>query len=208
MMTTTIKFIMVFACLATGTIAGDISAVNVTTVHDSAMLQLIHQNYTDARRILANHLLRNPFDLEACYLSFAIEQTRILDYESYLIEQRQFQTMADSLKGIFENRIGTLKGSDSTICLFYLANVYGGISVIQAKTGNWFEGVKNAINSVSMLKLVKKREPQFYAADLGLGIFNYYLSTTRSWRGLHQSSLRFRPISPIIMPQKTRSAGY
>ena len=32
-----------------------------------------------------------------------------------------------------------------------------------------------------MLKLVKKREPQFYAADLGLGIFNYYLSTSFKW---------------------------
>ncbi|MBN1308812.1 MAG: hypothetical protein JXA18_12890 [Chitinispirillaceae bacterium] len=164
-----------------GTAVTDTTSAVPMNVYDSAMLHLINQDYRSARTILDNHLSRNPSDFRALYLSFANEQTRILDYESYIVDQRRFQIMADSLKRIFETGLTGLRGVDSTACLFYLANVYGGVSVVQAKSGNWFEGVKNAISSVSMLKLVKKRDACFYAADLGLGIFNYYLSTSFKW---------------------------
>ncbi|MBN1578640.1 MAG: hypothetical protein JW913_18900 [Chitinispirillaceae bacterium] len=164
-----------------GTAYTDTAVDPASGIYDSAMLHLINQNYRSARTILAEHLSCHPLDLKALYFSFAIEQTRILDYESYIVEQKRFQIMADSMKRIFETGITSLRGEDSTICLFYLANVYGGISVVQAKSGNWFDGVKNAINSVSLLKQVKKRDPGLYAADLGLGIFNYYLSTSFKW---------------------------
>ncbi len=150
-------------------------------VHDTAMQLLIEQKYDAARSVLARQIEENPLDLTAHYLSFAVEQTRILDYESYIVEEEKFLRLAESTRKVFEKRISTLSGLDSTICLFYLANVFGGIGAILAKTGNWFEGVKNAVNSVSMLKQVKKRQPDFHAADLGLGIFNYYLSTSLKW---------------------------
>ena len=152
-----------------------------TSVYDTAMQLLITQNYTASQTVLKKRLKKYPNDIQARYLSFAVEQTRILDYESYIVEQKNFQTMADSTRVIFEKQIVTLSGLDSTICLFYLANVFGGIGVMQAKTGNWFEGVRNAVTSVSMLKQVKERQSDFYAADLGLGIFNYYLSTSLKW---------------------------
>ncbi|MBN1760433.1 MAG: hypothetical protein JW863_19045 [Chitinispirillaceae bacterium] len=145
------------------------------------MLYLIRQDYKNASASLTAHLKRQPLDLKAQYLLFATEQTRILDYESYILENKSFQKMAENLRELFENRLKVLKGADSTTCLFYCANVYGGISVMQAKTGNWFDGVKNAIASVGMLKEVKSRDSTFFAADLGLGIFNYYLSTSLKW---------------------------
>jgi hypothetical protein len=160
---------------------GAAQGFTVSSIYDSSMVQLINQNYRGAKTILEKHLASNPDDLKARYLLFSIEQTRILDYESYLVEQKQFQGMADTLKTFFERRIATLSGSDSTTCLFYLANVYGGKSVMQAKTGNWFDGVKNAITSVTMLREVKARDTGFFAADLGTGIFNYYLSTSFKW---------------------------
>lgn len=151
------------------------------SVYDSAMLLLINQKYSPARKILTTHIDRHPGDMKARYFLFAAEQTRILDYESYVIEVEKFQRMADSNRAFFEERIKELAGPDSTECLFYLANVYGGIGVMQAKTGSWFDGVKNAVTSVSMLKVVKERDSSFYAADLGLGIFHYYLSTSLKW---------------------------
>jgi tetratricopeptide (TPR) repeat protein len=152
-----------------------------TSIYDSAMVHLIRQHYDRAASVLSAHLETNPLDLKAWYLQFAVEQTRILDYESYIFENKSFQVMADTIRRLFESRLQALHGTDSTTCLFYCANVYGGISVMQAKSGNWFDGVKNAIKSVSMLRLVKKRDSTFYAADLGLGIFNYYLSTSLKW---------------------------
>jgi len=172
-------FFFVFLCIVTA--LTDAAGNDSVSAYDTAVIHLIRQDYSTAQKLLATHLRTDPDDMNALYLSFAIEQTRILDYESYMVEHREFQNMADSLKGIFESRLNKLHGFDSTVCLFYLANVYGGTGVMQAKTGNWFDGVKNAITSVSMLKQVKKRDSTFYAADLGVGIFNYYLSTSLKW---------------------------
>jgi hypothetical protein len=173
-----LSVIIFLFCLKTVLSAADSAMISV---HDSAMHHLIQQQYGPAKNLLAAHCGKHPDDLKARYLLFAVEQTRILDYESYIIEQKNFQKMAEKLKNYFEDRIVGLSGYDSTLCLFYLANVYGGIGVMQAKTGDWFKGVKNALTSVSLLKQVKKRKPDFYAADLGIGIFDYYLSTSLRW---------------------------
>lgn len=156
-------------------------SVMVVSPYAEALDLLVNQKYSQAREVLTARFKEKSDDLEARYLLFAIEQTRILDYEAYLVEQKEFQAFADSLKPLFEKAVTHLKGADSTKCLFYIANVYGGLGVMQAKTGNWFDGVKNAITSVSLLRQVKSRDPQFYAADLGLGVFNYYLSTSFKW---------------------------
>lgn len=161
--------------------------VQPTTVYDSAIGLLLHQEYQAAGIVLHNHIQQHPADNRARYLAFAVEQTRILDYESYVLEQASFQSMADSLKNYYERCIGSLRGIDSARCLFYLANVCGGIGVMQAKTGNWFDAVKNAMASVAMLKQVKRRDPSFLAADLGLGIFDYYLSTSFKWLPFSES---------------------
>ncbi len=162
-------------------VSAEVPCGDTTTLYDSAMIYLVNQDYARAASILGAYVKKNPLNLKARYLQFATEQTRILDYESYILENKLFQKMADSLAELFEQRLKVLTGADSTTCLFYCANVYGGISVMQAKAGNWFDGVKHAIASVGMLKQVKKRDSTFFAADLGLGIFNYYLSTSLKW---------------------------
>lgn len=152
-----------------------------SSVCDSAQHLLVRQKYKLASKILDTHLKNNPRDNDALYLSFAVEQTRILDYESYLIDYKEYQIFADSLRTVFEKRLPELHGDDSVICLFYLANVYGGLSIVQAKTGSWFDAVKNAVPSVSLLKEVRRLKPDFYAAYLGLGVFNYYLRNSFKW---------------------------
>jgi hypothetical protein len=148
---------------------------------DSAQKLLVQQKYSSAQKLIGGYLKNNPIDNEALYLSFAIEQTRILDYESYMIDWKDYQVFADSLRTVFEKRLPELHGDDSVVCLFYLANVYGGMSIVQAKTGNWFDAVKNAVPSVSLLKEVRRLQPDFYAAYLGLGVFNYYLKNSFKW---------------------------
>lgn len=151
------------------------------TACDTAQNLLVQQKYASASKLINGYLKKNPGDNEALYLSFAIEQTRILDYESYMIDWKDYQVFADSLRTIFEKRLPELRGDDSVVCLFYLANVYGGMSIVQAKTGNWFDAVKNAVPSVSLLKEVRRLQPDFYAAYLGLGVFNYYLKNSFKW---------------------------
>lgn len=148
---------------------------------DSVQLDLVKQKYSSAQKKLSNYLQKNPNDINALYLHLAVYQTEILDYESYHVDSPKYITVADSIKSVLEKRIVSLKGKDSLICLFYLANVYGGISLMHAKTGNWIDGVKCGMNSVSLLKQVKKALPSFYAAYLGIGVFNYYFSTSLHW---------------------------
>ena len=171
------KFIM---CVlgVTGLFSGSVLG---TTRLDTALFLLVRQEYSQAKLIVNEHIRKDPSDMDALYLSFAIEQTRILDYESYVVESKQFQSFADSLQTLFKTKLPTLAGSDSVKCLFYCANVYGGIGLMHAKNGNWFDAVKNAVTSVTMLKQVRKIDPEFYAAYLGLGVFNYYLRNSFKW---------------------------
>ena len=176
------KFVLIVTFLFSGfycsVVAGEFKT---ETLRDSALYLLVRQNYKETRVLLENYLQKYPQNNEALYLKFALEQTRILDYESYMLENDVFQTYADSTKRIFENRLKVLEGHDSIECLFYIANIYGGVSIMQAKTGNWFDAVKNALASVSLLKQVKNNDPENYAAYLGIGVFNYYLSNSFKW---------------------------
>lgn len=148
---------------------------------DSALHFLVHQNYKDAYSYLQKHSIKNPTNNEALYLSFVINQTRILDYESFYTESQAFVSAADSLKTLFEKRLTGLSGKDSIECLLYIANVVGGAGIILSKTGNWFEAVKMAIGSMAILKKVQKLNPDCYEANLGIGVFNYYLSNSFRW---------------------------
>lgn len=165
--------------------ANDVSNPNLSdssfALRDSAIFHLVHQNYDQAKNLLKKYSEIQPSDNEAHYLSFVIDQTRILDYESYASNGTDFIAAADSLKLFFEKRLETLRGQDSIQCLFYIANIFGGVSIILSKTGNWFDAVKNAVNSVSILKKVKKLDPDCYEANLGIGVFNSYLSHSFKW---------------------------
>lgn len=142
---------------------------------------LVSQHYKNAKDSLKRYLYINPSDVEALYLKLAVYQTEILDYETYCIEGKQFLVTADSIKKVLEKKNISLHGRDSLMCLFYIANVYGGISLMHAKTGSWIDGAKNGMTSVSMLKQVQKALPDFLAVYLGIGVFNYYFSTSLKW---------------------------
>jgi tetratricopeptide (TPR) repeat protein len=142
---------------------------------------LIRQQYSAARTVLKEFLKTNPEDNKALYLLHAIEQTEILDYESYLLKNESFMRMSDSVSARLEERLPCLSGEDSLKCLFYIANVYGGKGVLLAKTGNWFAALKDAMTSVTLLKEVLQIDSTMIAANLGIGVFHYYLSKSFTW---------------------------
>lgn len=148
---------------------------------ESIQKDLVAQRYTSAKESLQRLLRQNPDDVNALYLELAINQTEILDYESYSLDGKQFIAKADSIKKIIEAKLPSLRGRDSVMSLFYLANVYGGISVMHAKVGEWIEGTKNGLASVALLKKVKKVQPDFLAANFGVGLYNYYFGNSMSW---------------------------
>jgi hypothetical protein len=142
---------------------------------------LVKQDYAAASNIAAGYLPGGPEENYALFLRVAIEQTELLDYESYHFRGERFLAVADSVRKVLEGRLSGLKGKDSTLCLFYIANIYGGISVIKAKMGKWFPAIKNSLTSVSLLKEAVLRDSAMCAALLGIGAFHYYLSKSFKW---------------------------
>ncbi|MDR2592310.1 MAG: hypothetical protein LBC59_05830 [Chitinispirillales bacterium] len=137
--------------------------------------------YAEAAREINTVLKSDPENIDALYTLAAIEQTRILDYESYSIDGARFLSLADSLRDIFDRRQAVLRGGDSLRCIFYRANILGGISLMQAKRGAWIEGARSAMASSGLYKQVKKADPGHLGAELGLGIFDYYFGTSLKW---------------------------
>ncbi len=168
---------------------------------------MVRQRYAEATREVVAVLQNNPENIDALYTLAAIEQTRILDYESYDIDGARFLSLADSLSEILEKRQTTLRGGDSLRCLFYRANISGGIGLMHAKRGAWLEGAKFAIASSALYKRVKKADPGHLGAELGLGVFDYYFGTTLKWipfagngsveRGLESMELALRAPFPF-----------
>jgi tetratricopeptide (TPR) repeat protein len=142
---------------------------------------LVKQDYAAARSIAAGYLPGGPEENYALYLRVAIEQTELLDYESYHFRGERFLEIADSIRKVLEVRLPGLRGKDSTRCLFYIANIYGGMGVIKAKMGKWFSAIKSSLTSIGLLKEAVQRDSAMCAAFLGIGAFHYYLSKSFTW---------------------------
>jgi len=142
---------------------------------------MVKQKYKEATELINSRLRDNPNDIHALYTLVAIEQTRILDYESYTIDNKRFIALSDSVRKVIDDRLRFLKGEDSLAALFYSANLLGGVGLIQAKCGEWFNGARNAMASVNSLRQVKKIDPDHLGAELGIGAFDYYFGSSFKW---------------------------
>ncbi len=162
--------------------------VHLDEALDSVKLLIVEQKYRVADRMLERLIHEYPRNVHVVHQRLITRQTEILEYESYALEGERFILLADSAIAVFDQALGELHGRDSLDCLFYLANAHGGRGVMQAKTGNWFSAVKAAFRSRTMLESVTEHDPEYFAAFLGLGVFDYYLSQGLKWLPLFDRS--------------------
>jgi hypothetical protein len=148
---------------------------------DSAKIYLVNQLYARTDNSLERILHADPDNAEAAYLLLASAQTKILDYESYEMDADYFVEKAKATLDVLSKSLPGRRGRDSLECLFYIGNIEGGISIIEAKVGNWPAAVKSGASSIGAFKRVIKTTPDYYPAYLGLGIFNYYISQNLKW---------------------------
>jgi hypothetical protein len=154
---------------------------DVSMLIDSAMVCLVKQRYETARETVEVILEKDPGNIDALYMLLTIKQTRILDYESYTLDGATFVSLADSVYSVLKRAMCGRSAQDSLKILFYLGNISGGKSLMLAKCGNWFAAAREAMISVAGLKEVKQRDSTFFAAYLGIGVFDYYLSQNLGW---------------------------
>jgi tetratricopeptide (TPR) repeat protein len=172
--------ILLFGILS-GELFSTCAAIAVDHGIDSAMMHLVRQRYDSANEAVGEVLANNPQNIDALYMMLTIEQTRLLDYESYVVDGGRFMELADSICSVLKNKLPKIPAADSARYLFYLGNIYGGKSLILAKSGNWFQAAREALTSVAILRQVNELDSTFYAAYLGIGVFNYYLSQNLGW---------------------------
>jgi hypothetical protein len=170
--------IVLFICSIQGS---ELGFAKAEALIDSAKTYLMTQDYRKAERFVNMVLDKQSERIEALYLRCVIKQTEMLDYESYSIYGEDFLKLADTVSRELRYRLPLEKGRDSLKCMFYIGGTLGGIGIIQAKIGNWPFGVRNAMASVSFFKQIIKIDPEFKAAYLGIGVFNYYLSDNFKW---------------------------
>ena len=142
---------------------------------------LARQQYPAAETLLAQRQVSAPQDDEALYLHMVVEQTEMLDYESYQIEGLRFLAIADTISHELESRLDSLRGDDSLRGVFYVGAVYGEISTVEAKTGSMFSAFTNAMSALSRFKAVLRRDSAMPGALLGAGLFHYYAGNRFSW---------------------------
>lgn len=148
---------------------------------DSVMIPLMKQRYDLARNYLKHILLSNPHNIDALYMQLNINATELLDYESYSINGDQYLNFADSVLKIIENVTLSTKDTSNIRYLFYKANIYGFIGLVQAKQKDLIKGIKNARTSVKLLKSVLEADPSLHEASLGIGMYNYYIGQNLRW---------------------------
>jgi tetratricopeptide (TPR) repeat protein len=148
---------------------------------DSATLYLVNQQYARADITVKRVLRFDPGNAKAVYLAVASAQTKILDYESYEIDADAFVENARMALENLDKSLQARRGQDSLLCVFYMGNIQGGISVMHAKLGNWPAAVESGAASIGAFKRIIKIAPSFYPAYLGLGIFNYYIGQNLTW---------------------------
>ncbi len=148
---------------------------------DSSKVLMVNQDYARSESLLRSETLTRPDDAEALYLLLAVEQVKILDYESYVIDADTFNTHALYTLALLNKKNPKKTDRENLNCLFYIGSTLGGISILQAKVGNWPSAVRSGLNSLGYFKRVIRIDPNYFSAYLGIGFFNYYISQNLKW---------------------------
>lgn len=142
---------------------------------------LMNQDYDSARSYLEQLLILEPGNIDAVFMHFNILATELLDYESYSINSEASIQIADSLLKIIEKQLETSVGEAHTRYLFYTANIYGFIGLVQAKTSGVLSSVKNGMISIRLFRDVLNADSTIYDALLGIGMYDYYIGQNLRW---------------------------
>ncbi|MBD3346769.1 MAG: hypothetical protein GF401_17065 [Chitinivibrionales bacterium] len=148
---------------------------------EAAIDKITSQNYKEADSLLRAIVQKDSSRIDALYLRLANHQTRILDYESYALEENFFISLCDSIQSVLFKMLEDKQGKDSLWCLFYIGSAKGGKSVIWGKNGKWLIAAREAVTSTRIFETIIELDSSFYAAYLGTGIFKYYLSQSFKW---------------------------
>ncbi|MFW5959650.1 MAG: tetratricopeptide repeat protein [Chitinivibrionales bacterium] len=148
---------------------------------DGSYRMIAEQRYKEASQFLSRKYKDKECEFDAEFGRLLLDQTRMMDYESYVIYGEKYLEKAQKFIGRIQNKYKGCSSDDSLKYMFYEGNVLGSIGVVFAKTGSWVRAASPSIKSVKLLKKVKEREPDAVLPNYGVGLFRYYMGNSISW---------------------------
>jgi hypothetical protein len=147
------------------------------------MTYILDQDYNGAIKYLLGEIEKDSSNLDAFYMILNVYTTELLDYESYILNGSRVCAYADTVLDYINRHIERkdLKQEAYKKYLFFKGNIFMHKGLIQAKTGSWIQGVKNARISVRLLKELLLLDSNCYDAILPVGLFNYYIGQNLKW---------------------------
>jgi tetratricopeptide (TPR) repeat protein len=158
--------------------AVDIHAAESDTINKRTVDLLMNQDYHSAHQYLDSILKNDPLNIDALYMNVALQQSIIADYESYILDGQRCIQSAQNVLSIIDNKAGS---RSDTMCLFYKGNIYGIMSLIKAKNGDFIPSVKYARMSYEFLEKLSDNGHYIPDALYGTGLFDYYIGDNLKW---------------------------
>jgi len=136
------------------------------------------QEYHSADNYLDSILATDPENVHTLYMKIAVMQSKLADYESYCLDGEQTIQYAQKVLALFDSKSDW---QNDTTVLFYKGTIYGIMSLIKAKNGDFIPSVKYARISYDILE--KLTNSGHYIPDglYGTGLFDYYIGDNLRW---------------------------
>lgn len=151
-------------------------------VVDSVLNLIMKQDYVSALQVCNSNIESDPSNIDAVYLKLAVLQAQVADYETYAIDGLNCISAAESTLSLVEKKLATTSSDDEkTKLMFYKGNIYGVLSIVKAKRGNFLPGIKVARASYDAFKRIEKHSSEIPDILYGLGLFDYYLGDNLKW---------------------------
>ncbi len=154
---------------------------------------LLKQDYEGAERIIQ----RTPHSLEdSLFLEILLNQAKMVDYESYKVDGRDFLALCDSARTVFK-KIEEYKRPSHLF--YYLGTLEGAAALTRGKRGDLVGALTASNISKKNLELAVKRDSTFVASYFGIGMREFYSASLYNKIGLAKKRLK----SAVVLMEKS-----
>ena len=165
-----VLFFLVFFC-GIQALAGDDHWIQQTVDYT------INTKFSDALRIVNGKIEADSNDYRAQFYLAATLNSKMTHFENH--EQAdQFNKAVDRTIQIIEAELDSgrdLVDSIKAELFFYQGSAYGYRAFFEGNDGNYVSAISNGMKSVSALKQAVKLDSTLYGAELGIGVYKYWL---------------------------------
>lgn len=163
---------------------------------------LLEQKYEDAERII----IRTPLSQEdSLFLEVITQQAKIVDYESYNTEGKEFLQLCETARTAFQ-QIEEYKRP--LLTTYYLGTMEGAAALTRGKRGDLMGALTGSNISKRNLDIVIKKDSSFIPGYFGIGMRRYYSASVLNKVGMGKKKLTSSIEQMEISANEETALGY